>query len=190
MPPASSPVLVFRNLLCNNRRRPNATVHPDRIRRGLAATTNTDIIPRRDLLAMSTLVAELNTIIPIQGCHAFRLSPIALKGRVESVNISALDMIPRRCCVAITARGKNPGKDLAKNRSQSRKARSKDGSADFEEGPVCCLDVLPVRVLGVGGFLESSNPKDGSNASAASTLALDWLRNNCRQLTRDQDRTR
>lgn len=160
LPPAK---LVFRNPLRNNRCRPNTTVHPDRIRRRLAPAANTDIISRRTLL---TRVAGVEAVIPVQGRHALRLAPVALEGGVQPVGVATVDVLPSRG-VAVGARGEDPGKDLAKNGPQSRKARGEDGGADLEEGPVGRLDVLPVRVLGVGRFLESLNPENGSNAGAA-----------------------
>lgn len=67
---------------------------------------------------------------------------------------------------AEAARSEHSGKDLAEDRPQCRETGGENGRADFEERPICGLDVVPVRINAAGRFLQGTDPENRSNARA------------------------
>lgn len=52
----------------------------------------------------------------------------------------------RHAVVGLAARAEDGGEDVAEDGAKSGRGGSEDGGADLEEGPVGCVDVVPVGV--------------------------------------------
>lgn len=51
-------------------------------------------------------------------------------------------------------------------RAEGRERGAKNTTVEFDNGPVCGGDVVPCRIGGVGGFLESRDADEGYGACA------------------------
>lgn len=154
---------VVRHLLRYHRRR----LDP-RARRGAVARMR--LPPCRDgnvvpcvCRAPGLLPLKLQVIALVEGPHALGLAyrPIPHPTMRSVENVAAV-VVPRpRGTVA--APGEDPRHHLCEGGPEGREARSEDGCAYFEERPVCCVDVVPVRVLGSVRGLERGDPDGGDD---------------------------